>query len=106
MQAMDIDHTPAKSIRTIYPDHYTIPKITRVCAYFRVSTAHKGQQNSFQNQVRIKVRYLPTDLATAYLYNADGQCEGQIHLVRKVDNSRIRRQNTIDYTRAGGEANV
>lgn len=55
---------------------------------------------------RIKVRYLPTDLSTAYLYTAEGKCEGQIYLVRKIDNSRIKRQSPIDYTKTGGTQHV
>ena len=55
---------------------------------------------------KIKVRYLPSDLSVAYVYDADGNCEGQIHLVRKIDNSRIKRQSTIDYTQTGGMAHV
>jgi len=55
---------------------------------------------------KIHVRYLPTDLSVAYLYNANGSCEGQIHLVRKTDNAKIKRQSTIDYTQAGGNAHV
>jgi putative transposase len=51
---------------------------------------------------RIKIRYLPTDLAIAYLYNDDGQCEGQLHLVRKIDNAKIKRKNHIDYTQMEG----
>ena len=55
---------------------------------------------------KIKVRYLPSDLSVAYVFDADGQCEGQIHLVRKIDNARIKRQTTIDYTQAGGAQHV
>lgn len=55
---------------------------------------------------KIKVRYLPSDLSVAYVFDADGQCEGQIHLVRKIDNARIKRQTTIDYTQAGGVQHV
>ena len=52
---------------------------------------------------RIKIRYLPTDLTVAYLYNDDGHCEGQIHLVRKIDNAKIKRRNYIDYTITEGD---
>lgn len=52
---------------------------------------------------KVKVRYLPADPACAYLYDDRGACLCRIHPVRKVDNSRIRRQNPIDYTQTGGE---
>lgn len=55
---------------------------------------------------KIKIRYLPTDLSVAYVFDAEGRCEDQIHLVRKIDNAKIKRQNTIDYTRTGGHAHV
>lgn len=55
---------------------------------------------------KIKVRYLPTDLSVAYVYDDDGRCEGQIHLVRKVDNAKIKRQSTIDYTQTGEKKDV
>lgn len=53
---------------------------------------------------KVKVRYLPADPACAYLYDDRGVCLCRIHPVRKVDNSRIRRQNPIDYTQTGGES--
>jgi len=55
---------------------------------------------------KIKVRYLPSDLSVAYIYSPDGLCEGQIQLVRKIDNARIKRLPAIDYTQTGGAADV
>ena len=55
---------------------------------------------------KIKVRYLPSDLSVAYVFDSEGRCEGQIHLVRKIDNARIKRQTTIDYTQKGGAQHV
>ena len=51
---------------------------------------------------RINIRFLPTDLSVAYIFSEQGQCQEQIQLVNKIDNSRIKRRSIIDYTKTGG----
>ena len=52
---------------------------------------------------KIKVRYLPTDKSELFIYSDDGKLLHAIHLVKKIDNSKIKR-TSIDYTRIGGDA--
>jgi len=54
---------------------------------------------------RINIRYLPTDLSKAYIFNSQNVISDTIFQVKKVDNSKIKR-NSIDYTKIGGECNV
>ncbi len=55
---------------------------------------------------KIKVRYLPTDMKTAYVFDGEGRCQGQINPVRKVDNSKIKRRTPIDYSMMEVKPNV
>ncbi|WP_373000342.1 DDE-type integrase/transposase/recombinase [Lutispora sp.] len=45
---------------------------------------------------KVQVRYLPFDLSKAYLFDNDNIIE--IYPLKKIDNSKIKRKNTIDYS--------
>ncbi|MDF2701047.1 MAG: transposase of IS1604-like element [Haloplasmataceae bacterium] len=54
---------------------------------------------------RIQVRYLPFDLSKAFIYDKDELIE--IYQLNRVDNSKVKRKNSIDFTKvSGGEMNV
>ncbi|MDD4809526.1 DDE-type integrase/transposase/recombinase [Methanobrevibacter sp. UBA417] len=46
---------------------------------------------------KIQVRYLPFDLSKAYLFDNDKAIE--IYPLKKIDNSKVKRKNTIDYSK-------
>lgn len=51
---------------------------------------------------KINIRFLPTDMSVAYIFSEQGQCQEQIQLLNKIDNSRVKRKSIIDYTKTGG----
>jgi hypothetical protein len=50
---------------------------------------------------KIKIRYLPTNLSELFIFSDDGKLLHTIHPVKKVENSKIKREY-IDYTQSGG----
>lgn len=55
---------------------------------------------------RINVRYSPTNLDCAYIFDSNNVCTDVVYQLKKVDNSKIKR-NTLDYSLFnGGNADV
>lgn len=51
---------------------------------------------------KLNIRYSPIDLDIAYIYNINNELADTIYPLKRVDNSKIKR-NTIDYSRIEGE---
>ena len=63
--------------------------------YFEVPQKYIGQ--------RINVRYLPSDIDKAFVFNQDNVLTDTIYPLKRVDNSKIKR-NSIDYSKMNGGA--
>jgi len=68
------------------------------CLQFEVPAKYIGQ--------RINLRYSPIDLNKAFIFDKDNNICDTVYPLKKVDNSKIKR-NVIDYSKVnGGEENV
>ena len=66
--------------------------------YFEVPQKFIGQ--------RLNIRYLPSDTDKAFIFNQDNVLIATIYPLKRVDNSKVKR-NVIDYSKMnGGDANV
>ena len=66
--------------------------------YFEVPQKYIGQ--------RLNIRYLPSSTDKAFIFNQDNVLIDTIYPLKRVDNSKIKR-NVIDYSKMnGGDANV
>ena len=66
--------------------------------FFEVPQKYIGQ--------RINIRYLPSDADKAFIFNQDNVLIDTVYPLKRVDNSKVRR-NVIDYSKMnGGDANV
>lgn len=66
------------------------------CMQFEVPAKYIGQ--------KINIRYSPIDLDKAYIFNRDNKISDTIYPLKKVDNSKIKR-NVIDYSKMNGGNN-
>ncbi len=66
--------------------------------YFEVPQKFIGQ--------RLNIRYLPCNTDKAFIFNQDNVLIDTIYSLKRVDNSKVRR-NVIDYSKMnGGDINV
>lgn len=55
---------------------------------------------------RVDIRYLPTDTSQIFIFNKDNKLTDTVYPLKRVDNSKVKRNN-IDYTKInGGDTNV
>jgi transposase InsO family protein len=69
----------------------TIPLCTK---FFEVPQKYIGQ--------KINVRYSPLDLSKAYIFDINNNLIDTIYPLKRVDNSKVKRKNTIDYSKMNG----
>jgi len=66
--------------------------------YFEVAQKYIGQ--------RINIRYLPSNTDKAFIFNQNNVLIDTVYPLKRVDNSKVRR-NVIDYSKMnGGDINV
>jgi hypothetical protein len=53
---------------------------------------------------KVNVRYNPADLSAAYIFNEHNKLAHTIYPLRRVDNSKIKRQQALDYNLAARHA--
>jgi putative transposase len=97
----DIDRIKFKPIEEL--DNHFLHRVVRkvnndatiqlYCNQFEVPSYYMGQ--------RINVRYSPIDLDKAFIFNKDNKMVDTVYPLRRVDNSKIKR-NVIDYSKING----
>lgn len=56
---------------------------------------------------RINIRYLPSDIEEIYIFDRNNKLTDTIYPLKKVDNSKIKRNRVLDYSKVnGGNTNV
>ena len=48
------------------------------------------------------MRYSPLDLSKAYIFDINNNLIDTIYPLKRVDNSKVKRKNTIDYSKMNG----
>lgn len=51
---------------------------------------------------RINIRYSPTNMDIAYIFDDKNNCLDIIQQVNKIDNSKIKRKIGLDFSNIGG----
>lgn len=97
----DIDKIKFKPIEEL--DNHFLHRVVRkvnndatiqlYCNQFEVPSYYMGQ--------RINVRYSPIDLEKAFIFNKDNKLVNTVYPLKRVDNSKIKR-NVIDYSKING----
>ena len=102
----DIERIKFKSLEELDNDflHRVIRKVNNDatiqlhCNQFEVPSYYMGQ--------KINIRYSPIDLDKAFIFDKDNKIVDTVYPLRRVDNSKVKR-NVIDYSKInGGTENV